>query len=397
MAMIDADAVKTDVAILGAGPAGSTLAALLVRKGVSVVIVDRDAFPRDKVCGEFLSYDVVPILEAMGVLRQIDDLGAEPIRRCRVVLGSLVHEFEFPQPARGISRYNLDDLLLSRAAEYGARRYDGWTAERVQPGDKPLVTIRSEDGEVQTIAPKIVVGAWGRWGRIDRHLGRAFTRDRVHRHYGFKRHYRRRPGDADTITLYPFDRGYLGVSSVEDDQTNICGLVHMNRLMGLRGGWEKFTEILGEERPEIGEVFESSEPAQEHFLSSDPVIFAAKSPLHQNIVMVGDAAGLIDPLAGDGMAIGIQSALLAAGSIFQKLQGGRIAEGALERYEQSWKAWFEGRIRWSRSIAWLLCQPFVLGLTMKTIRTPRAGRLFLNRTRAEMGTVERLVESWFQG
>jgi len=395
MEMNESDIVRTDVAIIGAGPAGSTLGALLVRRGISVVIIDRDAFPRDKLCGEFLSYDVEPILEAMGLLRQIDDFGAEPIRSCRLTVGSNRYEFEFPKAARGISRYTFDDLLLSRAAEYGARRYDGWIAEQITPGETARITVRSDEGELQTIEARIAVGAWGRWGRLDRQLGREFVRDRIHRHYGFKRHYKRRPGDEGVVSLYSFNDGYLGVSPVEENQTNVCGLVHMKRLLGLRGGWPAFTEKIGNEHPEIGKVFASIEPLQSQFLSSDPVIFAAKSPLHQGIVMVGDAAGMIDPLAGDGLAMGIQSALLAAGSIFQKLQGGRIAEGALERYEAAWRSWFEGRIRWSRGIAIGLCSPFTLGLLMKIIRSPRAGEFLLRRTRGNQEAVQRLVDTWF--
>src|SRR6266852_771457 len=96
---------SADVAIVGAGPAGSTLAALLARRGVSVALIDRDLFPRDKLCGEFLSYDALPILERFGL-----SLGGAPtIERCRVVGRHRAYEFAFPHGARGVSRLLFDD------------------------------------------------------------------------------------------------------------------------------------------------------------------------------------------------------------------------------------------------------------------------------------------------
>src|SRR5205823_3664965 len=92
-------AVEVDVAVVGAGPGGSTLAALLAMRGLSVALIDRDTFPRDKLCGEFLSYDALPIVEALG----IDLDGAPAIDRCRVVSRHRTYEFTFPQAARGVS------------------------------------------------------------------------------------------------------------------------------------------------------------------------------------------------------------------------------------------------------------------------------------------------------
>src|SRR5437764_12116055 len=108
--------INADVAIVGAGPGGSTLAALLARRGHSVVLIDRDEFPRDKLCGEFLSYDALPIIDALGV-----DLGNAPeITSCRIVGRHRTYAFDFPHPARGVSRMFLDAALHRCAIENGA-------------------------------------------------------------------------------------------------------------------------------------------------------------------------------------------------------------------------------------------------------------------------------------
>src|SRR4051794_24125310 len=96
-----------DVAIVGAGPAGSTLAAILAKHGRSVALIDRDTFPRDKLCGEFLSYDALPILEAFG----IDLAGAPEITTCRIIGRTRTMELDLPHPARGVSRLLLDSTL----------------------------------------------------------------------------------------------------------------------------------------------------------------------------------------------------------------------------------------------------------------------------------------------
>ncbi|MGH9418572.1 MAG: NAD(P)/FAD-dependent oxidoreductase, partial [Thermoanaerobaculia bacterium] len=207
-----------DIAIAGAGPGGSTLAALLARRGYSVALIDRDAFPRDKLCGEFLSYDALPIVDSLGV-----DLGDAPqITSCRVVGRHRTYAFDFPHPARGVSRMFLDDALHRCAIESGAQAITA-TATSVS---RDSVTF---DGGV--VRARVVAGAWGRWGRFDQQLARAFVTDRSHRNFGFKRHYRG-DGAKGIIELYSFDQGYLGVNDVEDGITNICGLVHAQRLQG---------------------------------------------------------------------------------------------------------------------------------------------------------------------
>src|SRR5207248_953567 len=180
-----------------------------------VALIVRDAFPRDKLCGEFLSYDALPIIEALNV----DLDGAPEITSCRVVGRSRTYAFDFPHPARGVSRMFLDAALHRCAIDSGAQAITA------------TATAVSRDGATfdgGTVRARVVAGAWGRWGRFDQQLGRAFVRDRSHRNFGFKRHYRGH-GASGVIELYSFANGYLGVNDVEDGITNICALVHASR------------------------------------------------------------------------------------------------------------------------------------------------------------------------
>lgn len=382
-----------DVAIVGAGPAGSTLAALLAARGLSVALVERDVFPRDKLCGEFLSYDALPVLEAMGILDRIDGRGAQRITSCAVVGERHRFQFDFPTAARGISRLALDEILFRRATELGAEPLEGWTANSIERRGDGFTIALSREGESRHLEAAVAVGAWGRWGRMDLQLGRAFTKDQSTRHFGFKRHYISRDARAaSTIELHAFDRGYLGVSSVEGNVTNICGLVHDSRLSGHRGGWDAFVADLKRGSPRLHELFDTHEPAGS-FLSSDPVIFTAKRPVENGVVLIGDSAGLIDPLTGNGMAMGIQSALIAAPFIAALAAAGPRAE--TERsYAAAYATFFSSRISWSRRVAFMLSRPRLLERAMTILPGPAAGRIFLRKTRGDASDIEHRARQW---
>ncbi len=359
-----------EVAIIGAGPAGSTLAALLARRGIAVALIDRDTFPRDKLCGEFLSYDALPVLDALGVM-----LAEAPfIHRCRVVARHRTWEFDLPHAARGVSRMLLDDLLFRTAVAAGATP----------------VTATATD--LTTTNARVVAGAWGRWGRFDAQLGRSFVRDRAHRNFGFKRHYRG-PTDANVIELHSFRRGYLGVAAVEGGITNICGLVHASRLAHHKGRWDAFVDEIRAEEPALEAMYARYTPAQENFLSSEPVIFRARSAVENGIFMVGDASGIIDPLTGNGMAMAIQSALVAAPFIVDALRGDRAR--AEDAYRERHHELFAKRIHWSRRAAFLLSRPALLDAALAGVRGPAAGTFLVRRTRADRDAIARLAESWF--
>jgi len=193
-----------DVAVIGGGPGGSTLAALLASRGFRVALVDRDLFPRDKLCGEFLSYDALPLLDQLGVGDKIEQSGATHISTCRVVGTKRTYSFPLPVAARGISRLSLDEILLRQAERNGAHTLEGYTVDSIGfDGDQTTLAMRHRDGAQRSISARLVAGAWGRWGRLDRQLGRPFVEDHEHRHFGFKRHYvASQSDDRTTIDLY---------------------------------------------------------------------------------------------------------------------------------------------------------------------------------------------------
>ena len=365
--------IDADVAIVGGGPAGSTLAALLAERGVVVTVIERDTFPRDKLCGEFLSYDALPIVERIG----LDLSKAAHIHACRIVGRHRSYQFELPHAARGISRERLDADLACAAATRGATIVSG-------------TALASLDD----IRASVVVGAWGRWSRFDKDLGRAFVRERTSRSFGFKRHYRG-PSNDGVISLYSFDHGYMGINDVEEGVTNICGLVDESRLSGHKGRWDTFVESIRADEPAVDAAFSGYAPAQESFLTSNPVVFRARCAVDNGVFMIGDASGVIDPLAGNGMAMAIQSALVAAPCIMKLLSHPDRRDAIEREYSAAHGALFIPRITWSRRVAALLSRPALLDLSLRGAHGPTAGSFLVRKTRGDREAFERRANAWF--
>lgn len=382
---------RCDLLMIGGGPAGATLASIAARHGVSVVVLERDSFPRDKVCGEFLSWDAFPILERIGALDAIERCMPAKITRALLVTPRRVAERPLPQAAYGISRVQLDEILLRNATAAGAFAAEECVVESLERSDAGhAVMVRPRGGELRKIEAKLAVGAWGRWGRLDLNLGRKFTANRRQRHIGFKRHYAAGLTAPDVIELHPFAGGYLGAQPIEGSRSNLCGLVHQSQISSLKGGWASFTENLAASSSSLHALFAAAEPLQDEFLSSDPVIFRAKEPVHEGAILIGDSAGLIDPLTGNGMAMAIQSAALAAGFALAVIGGGDRAT-LLPAYARAHRELFATRLRWSRLAAAALRRPGLVAAGSATGIAAPLLELFTTRTRAAAKQVERLA------
>src|SRR5207302_292933 len=194
---------------------------------------------------------------------------------------------------------------------------------------------------------------------------------------------------SDIIELYSFGRGYLGVSPVEGGITNICGLVHATRIAHLKGRWDAFVGEIRAEEPRLEAMYARHEPAQEGFLSSEPVIFRGRSAVVDGIFMIGDASGVIDPLTGNGMAMAMQSALVAAPFVIDALSSRKAEEEYRARHAEI----FLPRIAWSRRVAALLSRPALLDAAL-ALRSRAAGPFLLRRTRGTRDEVRRLAEAW---
>ena len=365
-----------DVVLIGGGPAGSALATLLARADRRVALCERDCFPRDKLCGEFLSGESRRVLGELGCLAELDALHPAAIYACRFTSPSgVVCGAKLPSPALGISRRALDDVLLRHAARSGAVVLQGTPVRRVETctanGSSPLecrVYLRPQPGAnaADRLTAGLVVAAHGRRAQLDRELGRAFMR-RAHPHVGLKRHHRPRANAAGErlaaeldgfVEVHLFHGGYCGMSFVELGVVNVCMLVTEAFLADLPSShWEDVRDGLCRANPRLAERLDALEPDEGAVQAVAGIPFSFKERSSGPVFFVGDAAGMIAPFCGDGQAMALRSALLLA-DLIQQMPPRLCGEDhriLARRWEECWRREFGFRMRLGR---WL--QPLLL-------------------------------------
>jgi flavin-dependent dehydrogenase len=352
-----------DVAIVGAGPAGSSAAIELATRGRSVVLLEKERFPRDKVCGEFLSPEAMEDLARWGVAARI---AAEPVERIDrgtfFVAPRRRVDFPLPRPALGVSRRLLDTLLAREAESAGADVRFGRDVERIDGSPAEGFAI-SAAGE-PPLRARVVIAAWGRWTPLDRALGRRFATRTRGRYFGWSRH---DAGDsshlAGKIHLHFFRGGYCGLSRIEGGVVNFAGVVAEKELRRRLGesaeggsGWERFLAALVEDEPRLRADLAPLHPVRE-VLGTPAVFFERHSPAFGGILGIGDAAGIRDPFTGDGQATAIRSGIVAAGAVDAFLRGELPAEGLERAHQETWRRAFGAPFGWDRVFRKALFSP----------------------------------------
>jgi flavin-dependent dehydrogenase len=255
------------IRILGGGPAGSAAALAAVREGAQVEIIERSRYPRHKVCGEFLSPEAAPVLDRLGVLDPLMQLEPFRVRRIAIHIGSRSKRSALAEPAFGISRYALDQMLWDAALGAGA-----------QPADS---------GEAAIVA-------CGRHLPQQRHSGAL---------YGFKAHFEGPVDDA--VELFFFNHGYVGLNCVEGGRTNVCGLVNQ-RILRDAGfepeAWMKRCPPLHERLAPLRRLFK--------WIFTGPLAFEQRWQ-KRDAFYAGDALSFVDPFTGSGMLCALVTGSLA--------------------------------------------------------------------------------------
>jgi menaquinone-9 beta-reductase len=311
-------ATRTEVAIIGGGPAGAALAIELGRAGRDVLLIEREAGPHDKVCGEFLSHEALHSLATLGV--DAGALGAVPIGKLSLAAGAREVATTLPFPARSLSRRVLDEALLTRAAAEGALLLRGQAVvETRQDGDSWRLRLRND---TEVAAAQLVLAT----GKHDlRGAGRPPGKqaDLI----GFKMYFRMRADQAvaidQRIVLTLFGGGYAGLQPVEGDRANLCLVVRRSRFATLGHDWIRLLAAIASEVPSFGLRLAGAEAAWPRPLAiaGIPYGFVAR-PDDATIWRLGDQAAVIPSFSGDGMSIALHSARRAAAGL---LHGGTPA------------------------------------------------------------------------
>ncbi len=366
--------------MIGGGLAGLAAALDLAGRGHRVAVVERKQYPFHKVCGEYVSNEVLPYLRRL----HADPAALAPAAIARFVLsspGGRVLTAPLDLGGFGVSRYVLDDFLYRLALSRGVTFHLKSTVTDVTfdpAADRHRVALA--DG--RELTARVVLGTYGKRANLDRQLHRAFFAQRSP-YLGVKYHLRLPGFPRDVIALHNFAGGYAGISAIEADKLCFCYLTtrHNLRRHGTIPALEQ--EVLAQ-NPRLREILAAAEVLYPQPEVINEISFAPKQPVEQHVLMCGDAAGLITPLCGNGMAMALHGAALAAAATHEFLSA-KTTRAAMERaYSQAWHAQFGARLRVGRAVQRLFGGPVLSELVVGGLRHwPGAVRALMRRTHGQ--------------
>ena len=246
-----------------------------------------------------------------------------------------------------------------------------------------IFNIQSSSG---TYKSRAAAGSFGKRSNIDIKWGRPFVKDKpskLNNYIGVKYHIRT-DFPEDTIALHNFKDGYCGMSKIEEDRYCLCYLTTAANLKSYNNSIKEMENGLLRKNRYLDEVFSSSE-----FIYQEPVVisqisFEKKSTIENHVLMIGDAAGMITPLCGNGMSMAMHASKMAAGLIDEFLQG-RINRDQMEkRYVDQWHKAFSTRLRTGRLIQSMFGKPTITNLFISSMKhMPWLVTRLINKTHGE--------------
>ncbi len=352
---------KSEVIVIGGGLAGLTAAIHLSRAGKSVVLLEKNSYPNHKVCGEYVSNEVRPYLDSLGVsvhdfqLAEIDTLTIST-KKGKAISTKL------PLGGFGISRFALDHLLYKTAVGAGAEVVFETAVDITFEAD----TFRITTTTGSKFQAPIALGAYGKRSVLDKKMDRGFSHQKSP-WLGVKCHYEYPDFPGNQVALHNFEGGYGGLSKTETGTVNFCYLTTFESFKK-QGTIEKFNANSVAKNPHLGEFLNRATPSFEKPLSIAQISFSQKSPVTNHVLMCGDSAGLIHPLCGNGMAMAIHAAKLASEVVLGYLEHTNPDRKLLEdSYTKAWKVHFEHRLWMGRQLQRLLLNDTATALAMNTI------------------------------
>ena len=335
-----------DVIIVGGGLAGLTSAIHLSSRKKRVLLIEKNEYPKHKVCGEYISNEVLPYLNSLGI-NPINE-GAKQITKVHIsTTKSNLIKGELPLGGFGMSRYFLDNLLVKKAHLNGVQILKDTVDSIHFKKDSFTITTKSS-GVFQS---KITIGAFGKRSSLDQKMKRKFIQKKSP-YLAVKIHVKG-VFPENLVALHNFKGGYCGVSKVEDNAINVCYITEY-RSFKKHKNITDFQEQVVFKNEHLRKIFKESTPVFEKPLTISQVSFQTKNPVEDHIIMCGDTAGMIHPLCGNGMGMAISSAQLASIRILQFLNGEiKTREGLEKQYLRDWNKEFKIRLKAGHFIAWL--------------------------------------------
>lgn len=340
------DKLKYDIVIVGGGLAGLCNAIHLSKFDKKVLLIEKNNYPKHKVCGEYISNEVLPYLEFLNV--NPFDFGAVKIDDFQLsTTKNKVITAKLPLGGFGISRYTLDFELYKKAKENGVEILQDQVINI--NFKKDVFTVETKENN--SFTSKICIGAFGKRSLLDIKFERDFIKKKSP-YLGVKIHVK---GNfpKNKVALHNFKGGYCGVSKVENDVINLCYITNFSSFKKHKNITD-FQENVVFKNTFLKEMFQNASPIWKQPLSISQISFEPKKPVENHIIMSGDAAGMIHPLCGNGMSMAIQSAQIASKLILNYLNDKLESRKQFENlYITQWNKQFNWRLKAGHFIAML--------------------------------------------
>lgn len=353
---------STEIGIVGGGLAGLSAAIHLASRGLSVILFEKEKYPHHKVCGEYLSREILPYLQSLEI--SLDELFPAEINQLlySTPSGKTV-ESKLNMGGLGISRFALDDFLYRKALEHKVEVILESVSNIALNNDE--FTISTSKG--QEISAKLVLGAFGKRSGLDKKLKRNFINQKSG-WLAVKAHYKNDNYFSNLVSLHNFKGGYCGLSKTETGAVNVCYLATYNSFKDYKDPEVYKMQVL-RKNPHLNNFFKDAEPLFENELTIAQVSFERKSLVENHILMLGDAAGLIHPLCGNGMAMAIHSAKLAAESILKHYRKEGFDRINIEKaYMRKWDLNFRSRMKTGRILQKVLLNPALAEISQNLVK-----------------------------
>ena len=366
--------------VVGAGPAGSSTAWHLARRGIDVLVLDRARFPRDKPCAEYLSPEASRVLDTMGALGACEDAGAAQLTGMivRAPNGALLrgdfaaaHGFRgFRDRGLALRRTVLDAILLERARREGARVVE---EERVTGlvrnarGAVVGVEVLDARGRAAERRADIVVGADGLRSVVARRLGLARARRRPRR-IAMIAHYRGVEGVGSYGEMHVERDGYAGLADVGGGVTNVAVVAPAARVKRAAQAPAAFFDAWLAAHPHVGARVAGAERV-DAVRATGPFAHHARRAWARGAALVGDAADFYDPFTGEGIYAALRGGELIAPHIASALEArsARDADAALAAYDADRRRTFAGKWRVERLVALAVAVPALMNRAAATL------------------------------
>jgi flavin-dependent dehydrogenase len=334
-------------AIIGGGLAGLSLSIQLAKAGFKVVLFEKEKYPYHKVCGEYISLESWNFIEQLGL--PLSKMNLPVIKKLIVSApdGKKI-ESNLDPGGFGISRYMFDYELSQIAKQNGVKVFEETKVNEIV-FDKNLFTISTSAFQLQS---QIVAGTFGKRSNLDVKWSRDFIKQKANKlnnYIGVKYHVQT-DHPNDTISLHNFKDGYCGISKVEGDKYCLCYLTTAKNLKDNNNSIAAMEKNVLQKNIFLKELFLASTFLYQSPVTISQISFDKKSQIENHMLMIGDAAGMITPLCGNGMSMALHAGKIAFECISLFLQNKISRQQMEDQYCHQWNRHFAQRLRNGRII-----------------------------------------------